>query len=325
MSASPARRRAVPVPGRYAARAPASSANLGAGFDCLGIALDRWLECEVQLLPAEAGRPAEPEEAAGQAGDDLVLRAFLRTLEAAGADRRRWRVRVARRSQIPVGRGLGSSAAAVAAGVVAANRALGEALGGEELLALATAEEGHPDNAAAALLGGLTAAAAVDGRVVAVRLEPPPGLHFAALVPERPLFTRASRAVLPATVAWPTMAQALQQATALVAAVVTGRLELLPLLARGDLHERPRAALVPGLGEAMESLRRAGLPVTLSGSGPSLLVWLYPEGSCRGRCEEAALAAALQLLEHAGTPARLLRLRPALAGASARRLEPQLR
>jgi homoserine kinase len=307
-----------PVAGRYLARAPASSANLGSGFDCLGIALERWLECEVELEPA--GPPGGGPERRGR-GDDLVLRGFLRTLEAAGVDRRRWRVRVTRRSQIPVGRGLGSSAAAVAAGAVAANQALGRVLDGEALLALVAGEEGHPDNAAAALLGGLTAAAAVEGRVVAVRLEPPSPLRFAALVPERPLFTRASRAALPDGLAWRSMAEALQRATSLVAALAGGRLDLLPLLARGDFHEQPRAALIPGLGEAMGALRAAGLPVTLSGSGPSLLVWLHPGAPCRGRCQEQALAAALQILERAGSRARLLRLRPALTGASARRLE----
>ncbi|MDI3317125.1 MAG: homoserine kinase [Bacillota bacterium] len=321
MSAAPARARPpAPVPGRYVVRAPASSANLGAGFDALGVALDRWLECEIELSRAEPG--ADEGGGAGGEGRSLVARTFLRAFEAAGVDRRRWRLRIHDRSAIPVGRGLGSSAAAVVAGLVAANRALADPLAPEELLALATREEGHPDNAAAALLGGLTAAAAVEGRVVAVRLEPPPVLRFAALVPEQPLFTRASRAVLPEAVAWPTMAQAVQQATTLLAALLAGRLELLPVLARGDLHERPRAALVPGLGEAMAQLRRAGLPVTLSGSGPSLLVWLHPRDREEEERAEAALAAALRLLERAGTPSRLLHLRPALAGASAERLEP---
>ncbi len=246
---------------RRVVRVPASSANLGPGFDCMAAALSLHLELEVE----ETGRFAVRTELPVPRGrENLCVRAFERLHPADGFEFRM-------RSQIPLAGGLGSSAAAIVAGLTAADH-LFEL--DADLLALASELEGHPDNVAAALRGGFVICA--DGG--ATRFEPPTGLEAIAVVPREPVRTRAARAALDARVP-------LEQA---VFNVAHGALLTLGL-ARGDwdlvghglhdrLHQQRRSHLFPRSYELALRARELGaLGATISGAGPTVLVWCFYE------------------------------------------------
>ncbi len=275
------------------ARAPASSANLGPGYDALGLALS--LHLEVTVEPASRLEvSAEGEGADLVGGDHLALRVVRQLL---GHDS--FALHVA--SRIPLARGLGSSAALAAAAAAAA--------GAEDPLAVAAAVDGHAENAAASVLGGLVAATLVGGRPLCRELPLDPGLAFVVVVPDRPLPTAEARAVLPATVP-------LEDAThnlgrlALLLAGLADRHYLVAEAGEDRLHQPWRTALFPEAPELLARLRRAGAAVaTWSGAGPSLLAI----------CQERSLAPgvarageeALDSLELAG---EVLVLEPDLDG-----------
>ncbi len=269
------------VRGPVTVRVPATSANLGPGFDCLGLALDLYDEVVVS-----AGDPADGDvvevtvsgEGAGAVPTDashLVVRAVHRALDELGE--RHPPVALSCTNRIPHGRGLGSSAAAVVAGLLA-GRALvadgADRLDDDHLLGLAAAMEGHPDNAAAALLGGLTIAWSADGSVRAVRLDPRPEVHATILVPEVQLSTETARGLLPATVPHADAALTAGRAALLVAALtavpaVTGVL----LAATEDrLHQAQRGPVMPATAALVTRLRAMGRAAVVSGAGPTVLV-----------------------------------------------------
>jgi homoserine kinase len=261
------------MPDRLVVTAPASSANLGPGFDCMAIALDLRNRVELRRQ-GDAQVVVESEgEGAGEAPggpDNLFVRAF----EAAGADSRGLTVRMTNR--IPFARGLGSSAATIAAGLVAGRAWAG---GGEDdLLSLATALEGHPDNVAAALNGGVTLAWTTDGVPAAVGLGDP-GFELVAVVPSQQLSTAAARAALPASVPHADAVHTAARAALLVAALGSGDGDLLAQALDDRLHEPYRAPLAPLLGAVRERLPAlpGALGATLSGAGPAVLVWCRPE------------------------------------------------
>lgn len=275
------------------ARAPASSANLGPGFDTLALALALHVEVEVEEadaltvvaegegreLPADASHLAA-RVAAGVAGHD--------------------RLRIAVRSSVPVGRGLGSSAALAAAAAAAA--------GASDPMAAAVASDGHPDNAAAAVLGGLVAAATVDGAPVARRLPLDPGLAFVVLVPERRLPTDEARRALPATVPHRDASFNLGRLALLIAGLADRRL-LVRQAAEDRLHQAQRAPLFPEAPALLDGLVGAGaLASCWSGAGPSLL------GVCEAGTAEEVRAAGERLLAGAAVPGRALLLAPDLDG-----------
>jgi len=269
------------VRGPITVRVPATSANLGPGFDCLGLALDLYDEVVVS-----AGDPADGDavevtvtgEGAGAVPTDashLVVRAVHRALDELGE--RHPPVALSCTNRIPHGRGLGSSAAAVVAGLLA-GRALvadgADRLDDDDLLGLAAAMEGHPDNAAAALLGGLTLAWSQDGSVRAVRLDPRPEVRATVLVPEVQLSTETARGLLPATVPHADAALTAGRAALLVAALtavpaVTGVL----LAATEDrLHQAQRGPVMPATAALVTRLRAMGRAAVVSGAGPTVLV-----------------------------------------------------
>ena len=259
-------------------RVPATSANLGPGFDCLGLALELRDEVVVQ-----AGDPADGDavevrvtgEGAGAVPRDpshLVVRAVHAALDALGEPHPPLSLWCTNR--IPHGRGLGSSAAAVVAGLLA-GRALvrdGAArLDDDAVLALATRMEGHPDNAAAALLGGLTLAWAEAGAVHAVRLEPRPDLRATIVIPDVELSTETARGLLPATVPHADAVHSAGRAALLVAAL-TGTAGLLLPATEDRLHQGYRAPAMPATDELVRALRAAGRAAVVSGAGPAVLV-----------------------------------------------------
>jgi len=253
---------------RLTATVPATSANLGPGFDCFGLALD--LSNEV-TLDADAG-PGVTWEGEGADelptdGSDAVSVAIAHAARAGGTPAPR--VALHGRNRIPLERGLGSSAAARVAGIALADRLLGLGLERDEMLELAGELEGHPDNAAAAIAGGLTLAFG-DG---VIRLDPHPDLRPVLLVPDDVrLPTEAARAALPDAVSRADAVSNAAHAAAMVVAL-TSDPRLLPAALVDRLHEDARLALVPAVREVAEQLRAERIPVCVSGAGPSLLAF----------------------------------------------------
>jgi homoserine kinase len=258
-------------------RVPATSANLGPGFDCLGLALDLWDEVVV-TAGGDGVEVTVTGEGAGTVPTDarhLVVRAVHRALDALGAPH--LGLRLACTNRIPHGRGLGSSAAAVVAGLLAGRGLVADGqqrLPDDEVLSLASEMEGHPDNAAACLLGGLTLAWSDGSGVHAVRLEPRPDLRAAVLVPATQLATETARGLLPAAVPHADAAHAAGRAALLVAAL-TGvpAVDGILLPATEDrLHQGYREPAMPETLALVSALRAAGHAAVVSGAGPTVLV-----------------------------------------------------
>lgn len=263
---------------RWRARIPASSANLGPGFDALGLALGVYLECTFsasdRLEIRATGRDAEM---ISTGPDNLIVQ----TAQAVARDTRLELppIRLEVRNGIPIGKGLGSSAAALTAGVVIADRLLGLGWKPLRILDEAAQIEGHPDNVAACVLGSIVASAIDEGGVArAVRLALPASYGIAVVVPDFVLPTEKARAVLPDSYSRADAVFNIQRASLLIAALATGSTSAFPTALQDRIHQPCRAALVPGLDEILQ-LRAPGLlGCTLSGAGPSVLVF-YERGS----------------------------------------------
>jgi homoserine kinase len=257
---------------RVTVRVPATSANLGPGFDCFGLALDLWNEVTADTV-AEPGVAWEGEGAdeLPTDGSDVVSRA-IRTV--ANAERAAGRAgplpafRLSGLNRIPLERGLGSSAAAAVAGVAIARSILGLMLDPYTMAAEATRIEGHWDNASAAVYGGLMVVA--DGFVH--RLDPDERLRPVVLIPPFTLPTATARLALPDRVSRADAVFNIGHA-ALVVAAMTGQPDLLLVALHDRLHEDVRLDLVPKSREAIERLRREQIPACLSGAGPSILAF----------------------------------------------------
>jgi homoserine kinase len=245
--------------------APASTANLGAGFDCVAVALDLWNELEV----SDGGDP-DP--------DHLAVRAYEKIAPARGK-------RFAFTNRIPRERGLGSSAAVIALGLLAATAIEGREATPEELLATAVELEGHADNLAAALAGGVCLT--WDGAIARLA-ERPPAVPI-AVVPDAIVSTAAARDALPATVGHEDAAFTVARAALLGASIVAGSRELFRAALADRLHEPYRTQAAPLLDRVRGSLPDGALGATLSGSGPSVIVWAEPDAA--DGCEKALQSA----------------------------------
>lgn len=256
-------------------RVPASSANLGPGFDSLGLALDMYDEV-VAMVSDDAGVLVEVSgEGEGTVALDashLVATSMARAFDALGARPAGFVLRCT--NTIPHGRGLGSSAAAIVGGLVLARGLVegGEAaLPDEDLLQLALAMEDHPDNIAAALYGGMTIGWLDDlGRARTVRRDVHPDVAVAVAVPSQALLTHNARAVLPASVALGDAVFNVSRSALLVHALTTAP-ELLLDATDDRLHQRPRRAMYPSSMELVDALRAQGVAAVISGAGPSVL------------------------------------------------------
>jgi homoserine kinase len=269
------------------ARAPASSANLGPGFDALAVALGLYVEVTIepaeQLIVSSQGEGCELPTDAGH----LAAR-----VATAVVGHNRLAIHV--RSEIPVGRGLGSSAALAVAAAAAA--------GAENPLVLGAQVDGHPENAAASTIGGLVAATLVEGRPVAHRLPLDPHLAFVLVVPDRHLPTKEARAALPATVAHRDAVFNLGRMGLLVAGLGDHR-RLAASATEDRLHQGYRATLFPEADRLLAGLIDGGaLASCWSGAGPSLLA------ICTVGSAGPVAAAAATLLEEAGVAGRVLPL-----------------
>lgn len=254
-------------------RVPASSANLGPGFDALGMALGIYLECRFSVserLRIEArGRDAA---CISLAEDNLIWQTAQSVARDVGGALPPVDLEIL--NDIPIGKGLGSSAAALTAGVVIADVLLGLNWKRPRVLDEAARIEGHPDNVAACVLGSIVASAIDSGGVArAVRLELPEQYGVAVVVPDFDLPTSKARAVLPASYSKADTVFNVQRSALLIAALTTGTTSAFPAALEDRLHQPYRAALVPGLDE-ITRLRAPGLlGCALSGAGPSVLVF----------------------------------------------------
>ncbi len=259
-------------------RVPASSANLGPGYDTLGLALDIHLTCSIRpsdrLLITTQGRDVERIPADET---NLIWRTACKTAEAQARKMPPLSLHID--NEIPIGKGLGSSAAALTAGVAIASGALDLGWDFHRILDEAARLEGHPDNVAACVLGSLTTATiGSDGVTRAVRLETPPHFSLAVVCPDFELPTEKMRAVLPDCYSAKDVIFNLQRATLLVAALATGNRDAFPAALEDRLHQPYRAAHVPGM-EKILGLRAPGLlGCALSGAGPAMVVF-YEQGS----------------------------------------------
>lgn len=254
--------------------APASSANLGPGFDSLALALD--LHLRVKVTPLDHG--SEQMVVEGEGADEIGLDAgnrFLIGLEHGlqflGAEPPVMRIEM--ENEIPLARGLGSSAAAIVAGLLVAEALAGRRIGMQRLHGMATDIDGHPDNVAAALLGGFVIVGRdADGAPTAVRFDPPGALEAALFIPEMPLRTSEMRAALPRRVDHADAAHNAGRAALVAVALAAGRLELLGAMSEDRLHEPYRARHFPALPDLIDAARSAGaFGAALSGAGSTVL------------------------------------------------------
>jgi homoserine kinase len=268
---------------RVVVEAPATIANLGAGYDCLGLAIDRSLRVELEVVhaPDDAGTALEVlGEGAGEIAPDRGNR-FVEALEAGLPTRGveyavgvAWRIRMT--NEIPLARGLGSSGAATIAGLLAAAALAGgpsviAAAERHALLAAATEIEGHPDNIAPALLGGFVASSAASGRVEAFRFNGPEALRIVLFIPELRLPTAEMRRVLPDDVPHVDAVANLARVAVGVAGIAQGDWSVLGELTRDRLHEPYRAAAYPLLPVLIEAARAAGaIGACLAGAGSTV-------------------------------------------------------
>jgi len=256
-----------------AVRVPASSANLGPGFDALGLALNLYLECRfrpaTELAIEISGRDADQ---ISTGADNFIWQTALNIAQSVGQVMPTLEINIA--NAIPLGKGMGSSAAALVAGVVIANEVLGLGFDAERILQEAAAIEGHPDNVAACVLGSIVASAVDDqGLARAVRMEIHSSYNVAVIVPDFVLPTVEARRVLPETYSKADAIFNIQRSTLLIAALSSGITSAFPMALEDRMHQRYRCPLVPGLSDIVK-LRAPGLlGCALSGAGPSILVF----------------------------------------------------
>ena len=300
---------------RVAVEVPASSANLGVGFDALALALDLTLRVEVEQLAGGGMSELQVSgEGAGRLGLNDAnrfvagLRAGLTELGAAEAGQA-WRIEM--ENQIPLGRGLGSSAAAAVAGLLCAEGLAGRELAAERRLALAVGMEGHPDNVAAALLGGFVVVTGGGaGAWHVIRLDPPAELRAVLFVPDRELPTSRMRAALPELVPRSDAVHNLGRAALLVAALAGGRLELLSTMCEDRLHEPYRAHIYPEFPALERAALAAGaLGAALSGAGSTVIAL------CRAEQTRSVAAAMSASAEQQGLVGAARVAAPRAAGA----------
>ncbi len=269
------------MPQPIVARAPATSANLGPGFDCLGLTLDLWNE-----VSAVAGVLQDPRQ------ENLIHRAARSVFDAMGAQYPGFELQCTNR--IPFARGLGSSSAAIACGILIANHCLGSPLGEAQLLDLATTLEGHPDNVAPCLLGGVRVATVGDnGRVVQARVPVAMRLHAVD-----------ARGVLPSSVSLADALFNVARASLLVATLASGQPEMLAEATRDRLHQPYRLALFPSGATLLSTAMQSGaLGAFTSGAGPSVLAL------CAGETQARSVGAALETTaRRLGEPGQTMRM-----------------
>jgi homoserine kinase len=290
------------MPQAVSVRVPASSANLGCAFDCAAIALQLYLELRarfrddgslsIQYHGATPDRVPLDES-------NLVARTMQELLQEWGY---RQGIDLEIRNQIPIGVGLGSSAAAIIGAIATAHRLAGRSAKDDEVLSRAARlEGGHPDNVAAAWHGGFTIAVENGHRIQTWSCPVPETPRLVLVIPDYPLPTEKARAVLPSQYTRAEGVHNLQRAAALAAEFFSGHLDLAPFLFDDRFHQPYRAALIPGLEKVLRLQHPALAGLCLSGAGPSVLAFARADGEDIGRLivktlEECGVRAETRLL-----------------------------
>ena len=293
-------------------RVPASSSNLGAGFDCIGIAVDRWLVASVTLggTGISIRRRGTLSAVRVRADQDLFTRGF-RAACAAGGRVTPDGVTIDATSDIPVGCGLGSSAAAIVAGALLADAALELGLSRAKILEIGTTIEGHPDNVAPAIHGGAVLSVHTPAGLVSSSLRVSPAIELLIAVPPFPNDTKAARAALPHTLPHSDAVVAASRAAALVQGLATGDGALLGAALDDVLHVPFRRGRIPGYDAVVAAARNAGaFGATLSGAGSAILAIAPRERSA------AVGSAMLAAWRDVGIPAELIECSSTVAGAT---------
>ena len=258
------------VPDRFSIDVPATTANLGPGFDCLGMALDIWNT--VRIESGAFGIEISGEGADALPGDEsnLIYKAFRRVFQE--VDRPVPQLRITCENQVPLARGLGSSTTAVVGGLMAGDEICGRTLTKTRLLEIATEMEGHPDNAAAAIFGGCQIVAQEGDSLLTAGVPIPDGLHAVVFIPSFAMPTGEARALLPASVAREDAVYNIARVALFTTAFATGNLEHLAVATGDRLHQPARQTLFPAMRNIFRAALGAGaLGVFLSGAGSSVL------------------------------------------------------
>lgn len=285
-------------------RVPATAANLGPGFDCLGLALS--LYGDFQFEETEGGLCFSGVAGEFRNPDNLAVKAYHAVLERLGLPRCGLRISID--SRIPLSRGLGSSASLIAAGIAAANAMHGSPLQLEEQVELAALIEGHPDNVAPAIAGGLVISVMDGSKVHTQRCPVSENLRFCVLVPDFPISTEKARSVLPENVPLKDAVFNISHTAMLVKAFETGNLPLIGIAMQDCLHQRFRLPLISEAQEVVGIAKTLGSEAfCISGSGPSLL-FIYEKNDFAD-----AMGSAVQRLEHRW---QAISLRPSDKGAT---------
>lgn len=286
-------------------RVPATSANLGPGFDCLGLALDIWNEVSFEAAERLTFHvTGEGAEKLNKGTRNLLTKAYALVHEVCG--KRMTGVRIYSHNEILMSSGMGSSAAAIVAGLFGANEMLGRPLGENDLLKLATEMEGHPDNVAPALLGGLVVSVMTKDEIITRRYEIP----ATTMVIVKPLVewpTKMARAVLPKSVSRADAIYNIGRATLVVEALRSGDLDLLYKVMDDRIHQPYRLRHISGGAAAYKSARRFGA-AALSGAGPSIIAFVSPN------IADAAKAEIQSVFEERGLETRGIITRPSSQG-----------
>lgn len=294
-------------------KVPATSANLGPGFDSLGLALDLWNEAE--FLPTNDRKISLTIEGEGQnrlptGASNAIVDAALQVYNLAGKPYHGMQIHCLNR--VPLGSGLGSSSAALLTGMLGANAMLGEPFSRDEILKLAIETEGHPDNVAPAMLGGLVASIIHESHVVSLRLtltNQRTPMHITIVFPDFDFPTKQARAILPKQIERRDAIYNISRAVIVTEAFRLGDLDMLAEAMTDKLHQPYRLPLIPGAHAAMDAAKAAGASaVALSGAGPSLIAFSSKPDPAVGEAMKRAF-------ETAGLPARIFQLKMSDHGA----------
>ncbi|WP_042121473.1 homoserine kinase [Paenibacillus senegalensis] len=292
---------------------PASTANLGPGFDCLGMALD--LYAWIDMKPAEQTVIQLYGEQMKQVAADksnLIYKAAQMVFQEAGAHCPE--LEIAAYSDIPLTRGLGSSASAIIGAMTAANQLLEAPLPEDKLFQMASAMEKHPDNVGASLFGGIIVAFWDGVLAKHIRLEPLDRLEVLVVIPEFHLATEKARNILPEEVSMKDAVFNVGHSSLLAAALAEGRYDLIPYAMKDVLHQPYRASLIPGMAKILEQAGQYGaLGTALSGAGPTLLTLVDSQSTRKPELEQFLIST----LKEENLKASTLWLKPAKQGVRA--------
>jgi homoserine kinase len=291
-------------------RIPASTANLGPGFDTLGMALDlyAWIDmaiADTTLIHLHGEQMKDiPNDKR-----NLVYKVAQQVFASAGVDYPE--LEISMYSEIPLTRGLGSSASAIIGGMYAANALTGGKLTDDELFQLATRLEDHPDNVGASLYGGIVVAFWDGDRAQSIRIEPDERLEVLAVIPDFHLATEKARHILPEQVNMKDAVFNVSHSSLLVAALCTGNLPVIGLAMKDALHQPYRSTLIPGMEAILRDASQYGaLGVALSGAGPTLLALVDKNEPNKTKLE----AFLLETLRRENVSAQLAWLKPSSRG-----------